>query len=110
VLALEGYFFYQADGSYSPALKLADAWWKLADGQLPTQAELLAYLNDVETRIVELLSTRTDEDLRQPFDLVDYSGRTLAGHYAYALRHTMHHQGALSVLATRHGHEGECWR
>jgi uncharacterized damage-inducible protein DinB len=109
-LALEGYFFNRADGTYSPTLALDDAWWKLRDDQLPSQVELLAYLADVEGRIVELLSAQTDDGLSQPYNLADYSGKTVAGHYAYALRHTMHHQGALTVLATRHGHEGECWR
>ena len=109
-LSLEGYFFNRADGTYVPGLELDAPWWKLQDDQLPTRAELLSYLTDIETRIEELFATRNDEDLRQPFDLVDYSGKTLMGHYAYALRHTMHHQGALTVLATRHGHEGECWR
>jgi len=109
-LAMEGYFFNQAGGKYSPSIELADAWWKLSDGQLPKQAELLEYLADVERRIDALFVTRTDADLCQPFGLVDYSGQTLLGHYAYALRHTMHHQGALTVLSTHHGHEGECWK
>lgn len=109
-LSLEGYFFNRADGSFTPALALEDAWWKLKENQLPKQTALLAYLADIELRIEELFSARVDADLHQPFDLVDYSGKTLMGHYAYALRHTMHHQGALSVLATHHGHEAECWR
>ena len=109
-LALEGYFFYKPDGQYVPAIELDARWWELSDDQLPKQAELLEYLADIEQRIESVFGSLADEDLGAPFEVVDYSGKTLVGHYAYALRHTMHHQGALTVLATHHGHEGECWR
>ncbi len=109
-LALEGYFFDRADGQFAPAIELEARWWELSDDQLPKQAALLEYLADIERRIEQEFTALADDDLSALFDLVDYSGKVLLGHYAYALRHTMHHQGALTVLATHHGHEGECWR
>ena len=109
-LALEAYFFYSPDAGYAPSIDLEADWWELSDDQLPSQAKLLVYLLDLERRVGEVFHSLADEDLSAPFDLVDYSGKTLVGHYAYALRHTMHHQGALTVLATHHGHESECWR
>ena len=109
-LALEGYFFNRAGGHSVPGIRLEGRWWELADDQLPGQATLLDYLAKVEQRIEDVFTSLADEDLGAPFELFDYSGKTLVGHYAYALRHTMHHQGALTALSTQHGHEAECWR
>jgi uncharacterized damage-inducible protein DinB len=110
VEALDGYFWGQADGQEFPyGYRLGGTWWEMEDAQLPTQDALLEYLDEVQGRIEETFASTDDARLSAPFDLYDWSGKTLVGHYAYALRHTMHHQGALSVLATHHGHEGQNW-
>ena len=70
---------------------------------------MLEYLDEVKGAIEEAFASLDDEKLSTPFELYAWSGSTLLGHYVYALRHTMHHQGALTVLATHHGHERESW-
>jgi hypothetical protein len=42
-------------------------------------------------------------------DCLDYYFSGKIGHYIYALRHTMHHQGELAVLSIYHGNEGGSW-
>lgn len=110
VEALDGYFWDEdAQGEFTCGYCLGGPWWEMEDAQLPAQEALLEYLDAVQARVEETFSTKDDTDLSVPFERYDWSGKTLAGHYAYALRHTMHHQGALSALATYHGHEGQNW-
>ena len=51
IVALEGYFFNQADGRFETGIRLGAPWWELSDDQLPNQAALLEYLADIERRI-----------------------------------------------------------
>ena len=104
VETLDFYFSGKRDGQeFTYGHRFGGTWWEMEDEQL------LEYLDEVQARIDETFASTDDAELSAPFDLYEWSGKTLAGHYAYALRHTMHHQGALSVLATHHGHEGQNW-
>jgi hypothetical protein len=110
VEALDAYFWAGAVGEeFTYGSRFDGTWWEMEDAQLPDQEALLGYLDEVQGRIEKVFASMVDADLSRPFELYDWSGKTLAGHYAYALRHTMHHQGALSALATHHGHEGQNW-
>ncbi len=83
--------------------------WELKDEQMPKKGEVLEYLEDVKGKIQETFMSLADEDLSTPFKLYDWSGKTRLGHYVYAIRHTMEHHGALTVLATHFGHTSESW-
>ena len=108
--ALDAYFWRQEDGQgFTYGRRFGGTWWEIEDAHLPGQEALLEYLDEVQERVGQTFASMDDGDLSAPFDLYDWSGKTLIGHYAYALRHTMHHQGALSALATHHGHEGQNW-
>ena len=110
VESLDFYFSGKRDNrEFEYGYRFDGPWWKLRDEQLPKQAELLEFLDEIKTRIEETFKTLEDTELYAPFELYDWSGKTLLGHYVYALRHTMHHQGALTVLSTHHGHESESW-
>ena len=110
VEALDAYFCGKGDGQeFGYGHRFGGPWWEMEDAQLPDQDSLLEYLDEVQARIDETFASTDDAELSAPFDLYEWSGKTLVGHYAYALRHTMHHQGALSVLSTYHGHEGQNW-
>ncbi len=110
VESLDFYFSGKRDGQeFAYGYRFDGRWWEMKEEQLPHKGALLEYLDKVEDRIEETFTSLDDEILSVPFKLYDWSGRTLVGHYVYALRHTMHHQGALTVLATHHGHEGESW-
>lgn len=110
VEALDAYFWENADGEeFISGGRFGGTWWEMEDAQLPEQDALLEYLCEIQERIEATFASTDDEELSGPFGLYDWTGKTLTGHYAYALRHTMHHQGALSALATYHGHEGQNW-
>ena len=110
VEALDAYFWGGAEGEkFTYGRRFDGTWWEMEDAQLLEQEALLGYLDEVQAKIEARFASMDDAELSGPFDLYDWSGKTLAGHYAYALRHTMHHQGALSALATYHGHEGRNW-
>ncbi|MDH3943170.1 MAG: DinB family protein [Anaerolineae bacterium] len=84
--------------------------WKLVNEDMPDKPAMLQYLNEMEAVIDAAFAELSDEKLSAPFELYDWSGKTLLGHYVYAIRHTMEHQGALTVIATHFGHTDESWR
>jgi hypothetical protein len=63
----------------------------------------------MEDRIVGHLSALKDEDLVEPFDAEREHGETRLAHTIYALRHTMHHHGALSLMSLRFGNPEGLW-
>ncbi len=108
------FYFTQPEGGeenyrFPFGRRFGQPWWKTPDQELPSQENLLAYLEEIETLIAETFAEMDDEALHAPFEYLDFSGKTWTGHLAYALRHTMHHQGQLSALSIHHGHEGGDW-
>lgn len=105
---LDYYFCGKTGDQYQWGYRFGGGWWELSDDQLPDQATLLEYTREIEERIISELTSLNDEDLSNPFE-IDGSGKTLLGHYVYALRHTMHHHGQLTVLLVHHDREGGSW-
>ncbi len=88
-----------ADGEFRWGHRFGAPWWELNSAGVPDRDRILEYLDEMDEAIDLHMANRTDTDLAAPLTLVDWSGATLAGHLVYALRHTMHHQGQLAVLA-----------
>jgi hypothetical protein len=110
VESLEVYFSTKEENeAFTYGRRFGASWWEMSDEQLPSREALLEYLGEVEARMESTFAALDDAALNAPFELHEWSGKTLNGHYVYALRHTMHHQGALTALATFHGHEGDTW-
>lgn len=84
--------------------------WKLENDEMPSQADLLQYLDEIEKVIDSAFDSLNDDNLNTPFELYKWSGRTTLGHYIYAIRHTTEHHGQLCVIATHFGHSEESWR
>jgi hypothetical protein len=84
-------------------------WWPHPDDVKPTPDELLAYLTQVRSRVEAHVAGLKDADLASPYDAGSELGHTRLAHYIYALRHTMQHQGALSVLALQAGYPSGHW-
>ena len=80
-------------------------WWQLADSQAPTQQEMLEFLDDIDARVDLYLSSLSDEELASPFP----GFGTVVANLAYAMRHTMHHQGGLNLLAVHHRIDVDLW-
>ncbi len=104
------YYFSGVDGDHFHwGYRFSGGWWELNEDQLPTRESVLAYAGEVQQRVLAEFDRLSDDDLSKPFPIADGSGATLLGHYVYALRHTIHHQGQLSALAVYHGLEGGSW-
>ena len=106
---LDHYFWEQPDEPYQWGYRFDGGWWELSDEEQPTQDALLEYLGEIEHRISQHLSVLHDEDLATPHDEENEEGDTRLGHYVYALRHTMHHHGALSLLSLTYGNQHGTW-
>ena len=70
---------------------------------------MLLYLKDVEARIERQLLELHDASLGQPYDADGEFGESRLAHFIYALRHTMHHHGALSLLSLQLGNGEGIW-
>jgi uncharacterized damage-inducible protein DinB len=109
VECLDAYFREDPDAPYTWGHRFGAPFWELADDEQPSQEDLLSYLQDLEDRIVRELSSFADTGLTTPHDKERRHAKTRLGHYVYALRHTMHHHGALTLLSIYHGNEGGSW-
>ncbi|MEJ2733832.1 MAG: DinB family protein [Anaerolineae bacterium] len=106
---LDYYFREDPAQAYKWGYRFGGGWWELPDEGQPSQEALLAYLQDVEARIVQHLSSLDDANLVTPYDAQQEHGETRLGHYIYGLRHTMHHHGALSLFSLQYGNEEGSW-
>lgn len=103
------YYFRDPGRPFQWGSRFGGGWWELPEENLPAQAEVLAYLEEVQARIVHQLTSLRDEELGTPYDEEREHGHTRLGHYVYGLRHTMHHHGVLSLLALQQGHTEGGW-
>jgi uncharacterized damage-inducible protein DinB len=106
---LDAYFRQDPDAEHTWGYRFGAPFWELADDEQPSREDLLSYLQDLEDRIVRELSSLTDAGLTAPHDREKRHTETRLGHYVYALRHTMHHHGALTLLSIYHGNAGGSW-
>lgn len=109
VECLDAYFRADPDAEYTWGHRFGAPFWELSDEEQPSQEALLDYLEDLLARIEGELSALTDAELAEPHDAEKRHAQTRLGHYVYALRHTMHHHGALTLLSIHHGNQGGSW-
>jgi hypothetical protein len=109
VECLDAYFRDDPDADYARGHRFGAPFWELADEEQPSQEALIEYLDELKTRIECELSSLTDAQLGEPHDAEKRHAETRLGHYVYALRHTMHHHGALTLLSVHHGNQGGSW-
>jgi hypothetical protein len=85
-----------------------DADWQDKDSaKLPSQDELLAYLDQVERRLAHFLA---NADLTAPEELFRWTGSTLLGRVVYSLRHTQHHLAEMCLELHRRGFQAPQWQ
>ena len=109
VECLDYYFREEPDKTFQWGYRFQGGWWELADENQPTPQALLEYLSEVECHVRHHFSGLQDDDLAIPFDKEKEHGETRLGHYVYALRHTMHHHGALSFISLSFGNKHGTW-
>ena len=102
-------FYFRGDQEYEWGHRFGGGWADLPDGERPTQEAVLAYLSDVEGKILQHFASIDDDDLGVTYRESNRQPETWLAHYVYALRHTMHHHGALSLLSLYQGNEEGSW-
>mgnify|MGYP006304741145 CR=1 FL=1 len=108
--ALDYYFRPEPNEKYTWGHRFGGGWWELPEEELPSPHDLLTYLQELEGRAQRtFFHDLTDADLSEPFDKAKEHGETRLGHFIYALRHTMHHHGALSLLSLQFANPEGIW-
>jgi len=82
-------------------------WEEKDSSKLPSQEELLSYLDEVEQKLAGFLA---DADLTRVEELFRWTGSTLLGRAAYTLRHTQHHLAEMCLELHRRGHQAPQWQ
>jgi hypothetical protein len=101
-------YYFRADPEKTyreTPLRFGKDWWELDESDRPDQDAMLAFLDDVEEMVIGRLAALAERDLGVPFPVLG----TVLGNALYALRHTMHHQGGLNVLAVHHKIDVDLW-
>ena len=102
---LDFYFHNHTESKYEWGHKFGSAWREQSDASQPSQDAVAQYLTEIASKIGNLFKNMNDDDLS-----VFYRNNvTNLGHYIYAIRHTMHHQGALTALAVYHKCDPDVW-
>jgi len=72
-------------------------WAEASPEQLPTQEQILAYLDDVQPKLDAWLRKAQDTELMAE-NTFPWAGRTVLERMLYALRHTQHHIAELNLI------------
>jgi hypothetical protein len=104
VESMEGYTALKA-GQSSEGLGVN--WEEDNPAKLPSQDEVLAYLDKVEQQLATFLATA---DLTAAEELFRWTGATLLSRAGYVLRHTQHHVGELCRELLHRGLEAPDWQ
>jgi hypothetical protein len=102
---LDYFFRKDREAEYIWGQRFGKSWWELLDEEQPSPESQLAYLADLKERAKEHFANLQDSQLFEPFE----DRPTRLEYYLYALRHTMHHQGALNALSVYHGNDTDNW-
>jgi uncharacterized damage-inducible protein DinB len=103
------FYFKEKGAPFSWDTRFGRPYWETPNDEQPSQAELLAYLGDLEARIETCFGEMQDEELGEIYDDTAEEPMTKIAHYLYALRHTVHHNGSLSALADIQGVPSGDW-
>jgi uncharacterized damage-inducible protein DinB len=103
------FYFRDLQEPFTWGYRFGRSYWETPNDEQPTQAELLAYLDELEGRVAACFGAMQDEELGEIYDETAEIPQTKASHYTYALRHTVHHQGSLAALADILGVESADW-
>ena len=93
------FYFRELGAPFSWNTRFGRPYWETPNAEQPSQADLVAYLDDLEARIEGIFAAMQDEELGDIYDPDAEKPMTKAAHYLYALRHTVHHNGSLAALA-----------
>lgn len=86
--------------------KFAGDWETMDKDRLPTQDQVLRYMEDIGSGLVKWLDA---SDFSEKNDTFGGTGKTRLGHVLYILRHTLHHHGEMNYILFQSGHKKVNW-
>jgi tetratricopeptide (TPR) repeat protein len=88
--------------------RLTQINWEERDSpKLPSQTELLKYLDDAEERLATFLAK---SDLQAEEEMFPWTGSTVLSRALYTLRHTQHHLADMAMELQRRGFKPPSWQ
>ena len=107
VETIEFYTSDKAAPEFSWGHRFGVDWEDSESGRLPDQAEILAYLIEVEAT---LRAWFRETDILAPETLYTWAGKNKLALVMYLQRHTQHHVAELAIELTRRGLPPPEWR
>ena len=104
------------DHYFSPGIdskrprRFSKSVWEMTDQEVPSIEDVQNYLHEVKAKIEQRVQIDDQRDLSEQYDSTREQGFNVLEQYVYAIRHTMHHHGALASLALRAGVEKIMWK
>lgn len=109
--AVESLDCYFSPGiQFRSGYRFGKPWWEMTDQEAPSIKDMQKYLNDVKAKIEKRVQIDGGREESEKYDPASEVGRNVLEHYVYAIRHTMHHHGALAALAIKAGASGIMWK
>ena len=85
-------------------------WEAATPEQLPTQEQVLIYLNEVQSEVEKWLIKASDSELLLPDVEYPWTGGSVLGRALYLLRHNQSHLGELNAELRRRELPRAKWR
>ena len=82
-------------------------WESPESGKLPSQPELLGYLDEVWSIARGWIASH---DLTHAEEIFTWTGKTLLSRMGYVLRHTQHHTAEMALELTKRGYQAPDWK
>jgi len=95
---------------FVPGARFGVDWRDSRPEQLPTQEQMLTYLDEVRTQVEAWLRGVQDSDLLSPDTSSHWTGRSVLACALGQLRHIQHHLGQLNSELRRRGLPRAKWR
>jgi hypothetical protein len=102
--------FYAGDQSANQfpwGARFGASWEEAQSERLPSQKQVLGYLDDVEAKLKMWL---VSADLSAPEQAFPWTGPIQLARAVYLLRNTQHHVAEMSLELTRRGYPAPSWR
>ncbi|GAF93600.1 unnamed protein product [marine sediment metagenome] len=104
------YYLSEYPGEFKWGHRFDGDWEGMPAGELPTQEEVLDYLDEMQATVDAWLKGLGDEGLLAPQKGFPWTGKTPLGRALYVLRHGQHHLAEMNTELRRRGIDRPDWQ
>lgn len=105
---LDGYFSLSSE--CSRVSRFGTSSREMTEQDAPSVEAVQLYLADIRAKVERRVQIDSQRDLSEKYDPACGNGFCVLEQFVYALRHTMHHQGELAMLALKAGVHETMWK